>query len=241
MIGNDSSNSDDTFIYANRTANITTTQISMTDGSSHLVTFTTDFVAFQAFATYQLDPSPLTNPLRLVTTRDLSSSTRPMLVHPDWILAAWTVDQDGELPSMTVATLEVVDFVLSIYDLNNTEQLTPGLLTSAVLVSIIPIAQALSLIDFTTNPIPPGTNPAQLADPEHPLLYRNACIYVWAYGLSSRTSKMGATVAYPWHDRRPRAVHPRLHRQAAVQIPSPAADSCAGTCAYKQVQWAEGR
>jgi hypothetical protein len=53
-------------------------------------------------------------------------------------------------------------------------------------------AQALSMIDFTTTTT---TSRTPQNDPLHPILRVYASLRVWAYGINSRTSKLGVTVA----------------------------------------------
>jgi hypothetical protein len=59
-------------------------------------------------------------------------------------------------------------------------------------VSFLPIMHTLSMIDHSTTPVPEGT---KTTDEDHPVLVRNGRMYVWAYGLGSRTSYLGAAVA----------------------------------------------
>jgi len=186
---------DDSLPFANRTANITTMEMRMSDGGTRVVRFSVDSVTFLAFTTYQLDPSPLTNPLTLVSMQSMDSRKSSVLVDPNWVLAAWNADQGDSLALTRKSTLTAWDSMMALYSADSLETLGNWHMTGLVLVRQLPVIQALSLIDFTTNAVPPGTSPATVTDSEHPLLYRNARLYVWAYGLSSRTSKMGATVA----------------------------------------------
>lgn len=151
-----------------------------------------DFVAFLNFTTYQLDPSPITNPSTLVQTHDLPESGDSIHVDPAWVLAAWAVDSDGIMnPDRTAAT-EMV-YAMNALLLNHTN-LNEDRVYDLDYMCLLPVLQTLTLIDFTTEIIPPSDPRSQ--DPaKHPLMTRNAKIYVWAYGLHSRTSKLGALVA----------------------------------------------
>lgn len=54
--------------------------------------------------------------------------------------------------------------------------------------------QTLSLIDYTTTEATGPIN-SRIEEKAHPYLRRNAKMWVWAYGMTSRTAIMGATVA----------------------------------------------
>lgn len=165
--------------------------MSMDDGYGRVAAYTVDFVTFMAFTTYELDASPLTNPLALVTMQDLESSRHSIYIDPNWLLAAWSADQNGILNMDRASTSLLVNATGELWLANNYSLPSTWYLDQLWLIRNLPISQTMSIVDFTTAPAPP----AMSADPAHPLLHRNARIYVWAYGLSSRTSKVGAAVA----------------------------------------------
>ncbi|KAL9037131.1 MAG: hypothetical protein Q9214_005834, partial [Letrouitia sp. 1 TL-2023] len=69
-----------------------------------------EFVTFLTFATYTLDTSLSSNPLYLVQTDGLPNTDDlpSRAVHPDWLLAAWSVDEYGEIPFSRPASSAVV-------------------------------------------------------------------------------------------------------------------------------------
>lgn len=118
-----------------------------------------------------------------------------ILVDPDEILAAWGFDQGQKLDVTRTSSLSAVSVISYFYAAADVTKLDAWTTENLLLVGVMPMVQALSLIDFTNDPVRPAENLAKFTDSEYPLLYRNARIYPWAYGLSSRTSKVDATVA----------------------------------------------
>jgi hypothetical protein len=66
--------------------------------------------------------------------------------------------------------------------------------SSLAYMMLLPIIQALTLIDFTTEELFDSRLSSQQVDARHPILTRNAKLFVWAYGSQSRTSKLGLVV-----------------------------------------------
>ena len=197
--------SSDAKLY-NQTQNVITIEMSTkqantngTDGNS--TRFTVDFVASFAFASYELDASPLTNPIVLATTQSLPTTGSPIHIDPAWMLAAWTVDNNGTLAPNRTATTEVLRtmerFSTFIKSGAEQEEDRTDLFRHLSYISLLPVTQALSMIDYNTTSH--GTTQAAVdfasREKDCPHLARTARMYVWAYGLSSRTSYFGATVA----------------------------------------------
>lgn len=176
----------------NRTRNVTTIEMQVRSNDTGLNTtsykYSFDFVAFLNFTTYQLDPSPLTNPQILVQTHDLPRSGTNVHVDPAWMLAAWTVDNNGLLNPDRTAAIELSRVMDGLFQLTELDY------RPRAYISMLPILQTLSLIDFTTEEAALGVT-SETAESDHPLLTWNAKMYVWAYGLESRTSKLGLVVA----------------------------------------------
>lgn len=175
----------------NQTRNATTIELSsLFPGRDYNTTvkISVDFTAFLNFTDYRLDPSPLTNPKALVQTQNLPQTGANILVDPSWVLAAWTVDNHGVLYPNRSAVIETLESMSAF------ARTSPDLDQNINKVLLLPIFQTLSLIDYTTEDgLTSGRSP-QSADPGHPLLTRNARLYVWAYGFGSRTSKLGLVV-----------------------------------------------
>ena len=197
----------DAYLY-NRTQDVTTIEMSIKQTSinntnntnNSLTRLTVDFVAFLNFTTYELDPSLITNPVALATTQTLPSSGMSIHIDPAWILAAWTADHNGTLKPNRTATKEVLQTMkrFSSFDPNDELWDTVDLLHHLSYISLLPVAQALSMIDYNTTAH--SSTKAAIAEGERdrtrPQLTRSASMYVWAYGVNSRTSKWGVAVAF---------------------------------------------
>jgi hypothetical protein len=193
----------------NRTQNVTTIEMStkqaITDNTTNTTTniltrLTVDFVTFLNFTTYELDASLLTNPTALASTQALPPSGLSIHVDPAWMLAAWTVDQYSTTKSNRTATKAVLRTMqrLSSYDENaEYPDDATDLWNHISYISLLPIAQALSMVDYTTTAH--SSTKAAIAraarEPTHPYLTRRARMYVWAYGINGRTSTWGTAVA----------------------------------------------
>lgn len=175
----------------NRTKEVVTIEMSIRTnytGVESTLTYTVDFVAFLNFTTYQLDPSPLTNPMTLVQTDYLPKTGEVIKVDPAWLLAAWTVDNNGTVYQSRTAAIQMVQGLDALMPGNN------GTNLSVPYMALLPVIQTLTLIDFTTDEVAEPDLLHRDADSRHPLLTRNARLFVWAYGFQSRTSKLGLVV-----------------------------------------------
>ena len=165
------------------------------------VLFAVDFAPFRAFTDYILDPSPVSNPTRLVRTNALpltpsKNITQPLFVHPAWALAGWSATQEGDiynrpttnsLPWVLENLLANPDAGLDLYSDDRTLDW----------VALLPIMHTLSLIDSVYD-MPSPSAPLHVkdayADTVHPTSYQTARMFIWAYSLDSRTSNFGAAV-----------------------------------------------
>lgn len=180
---------------------VTTLRMTMSDGNKTAV-LAVDYIAYSAFMRYSLDPSQLTNPLMLVQTQSTPANGTAQPLHPAWTLAAWSVDNGGSLPanrSTTIMLLRVMQDLLdgSLYD-DDTMPTTEDTNYEYGAVTYLPILQTLSMIEYeTTNTTIVGKITKAMTDGrrQQPVLYRNANMYVWAYGMSSRTAYLGVLVA----------------------------------------------
>lgn len=176
---------------SNRTQNVVTIEMSQLvdlEGQEVTFTFSVDFVAFLNFTTYTLDPSPLSNPTTLVQTQHLPKTGETIKVDPSWVLAAWSVDNGGALNPDRTATVEMVKSMAGMM------QDQTRAFTNIHYMVLLPVFETLSLIDFTTETSLASGWSSVDANANYPVLTRNARLYVWAYGLGSRTSKLGVVV-----------------------------------------------
>lgn len=152
-----------------------------------------DTVAHLAFPTYSLDTSMETNMLHLVQLDKFSKNNpTPLIMSPDWFLAAWSVDRNGIVPGTRQIARELSRILRLHWD-------DPSDLNTLQLFfyHIYSLGQAMSMVNYHHTPPVPSQNPASQknADLEHPIFVTSAQLHVWAWGLSGRTSKLGVVIA----------------------------------------------
>ncbi|KAI4089546.1 MAG: hypothetical protein LQ339_008539 [Xanthoria mediterranea] len=156
-----------------------------------------EHVIYQSFPTYSVDTSPRSNMQNLVKLNNLPAvpkDTIPLRMNPAWLLAAWSVDYDGELDGERQIVKELSRVLPVAYEdgLGTLEGL------EFILLHYYALGQALSMVnhDIYAPPTDPTSPSAQQADQDqaHPIFRTYATIHVWAYGLSGRTSKLGVAV-----------------------------------------------
>ena len=152
-----------------------------------------DAVADLAFPTCSLDTSIETNMLHLVQLDKFGNNNiGPLVMSPDWFLAAWSVDRDGTVPG-TRQIAQQLSRILQLYwhdpsDLNTLQ---------LFFYHIYPLGQAMSMVNYYHSAPDPEQTPAaqKKADPGHLILVKYAQLHVWAWGLSGRTSILGVVIA----------------------------------------------
>ncbi|KAK5745153.1 hypothetical protein LTR17_001605 [Elasticomyces elasticus] len=187
---------------ANATSYITTIQATMTQGTEKVVA-TIDYIAYMGFTTYSLDPYPDSNPLRLVQTQSLPANGTAMPVDPAWTLATFSIEDGGVLETNR-STTQILHKVLSSIlagaleeaDSDNPSREYLELVNEYEAIAYVPALQTLSIIEYSTSNLTQAKpTKAMIEDKEHPLLFRTALMYVWAYGMGSRTAILGVVVA----------------------------------------------
>ncbi|KAK5127514.1 hypothetical protein LTR85_006853 [Meristemomyces frigidus] len=184
---------------ANATEYVTTIRMTMSNGTNVAV-LAVDYVAYLNFTSYTIDPSLLTNPLLLVQTASTPSGGVAVPVNPAWTLAAWSADNGGTLASNRSATILLHKIMQDVLDqtLANSDETNAVYYMDAEYqaVTALPVLETLSMIEYMTrNTMAKKITKAMIDDPNTPVLYRNANMYVWAYGMSSRTAYLGVLVA----------------------------------------------
>lgn len=145
-----------------------------------------DWYTYSSYPTYSYDISAQTNPLSLVQLNNISSIEKlgkPVLVHPTWLLAAWSVDTGGTVPWDRQITKAF------------TETLSAGYSDMTLMFTYLhtyTLCQAVSIIDYNT------CDPYDATDMKlcsGPIVSKYATLHLWAYGLSDKTSQLGVAVA----------------------------------------------
>ena len=150
-----------------------------------------EHVIFQSFPTYSVDTSPRSNVQNLVMLNDLpkiQKDTIPLRMNPAWLLAAWSVDYDGELDGERQIVKELNRVLPVTY--------SDGLITlqgiEFALLHFYALGQALSMVNYYSSA--PPSSPSSASTNQDPILLTYATIHVWAYGISGRTSILGVAV-----------------------------------------------
>jgi hypothetical protein len=185
--------------------NVMTIEMGLSDSPQNTGRLNTESVAYSSIATYILDTS--TSSIGMVQVDGLNNSTNgpPLIVEADWVLAAWSTDNEGMLTqnrSSTIALCEAVNTLLSAEaqkianetsaeQNDSVEEFVVQMMASVAFVEVS-VAQAMSMIGYNyTNTT---TSTISAAYPDAIFLHHWAQEYVWTYGLGSRTSMLGTAV-----------------------------------------------
>lgn len=154
-----------------------------------------DQVSYLGFPTYQFDTSSSSaaNLIRLVQLNNLTdpeANVAPLVVNPYWLLAAWSIESNGTVSAQRPMARELSRIVPTLYttpwDYNN---LTANQM-EFVFLHIYTMSQSLSMVHYWADNVTASTS----QDNRHPFLNHYATLRVWAFGFSSRTSKLGIAV-----------------------------------------------
>ena len=159
-----------------------------------------DGIVYNSFPTYSVDTSATANPLHLANMNGLPSvgdkqfNATAIAVNPDWVLAAWSVENNGTVDSSRLIGREMARVVASNYLLPFDETPIPQDTLEFAFLHIYSMTQSLSLInyDYTNDTTSFSSKPLNQA---HPVFKKWATLRVWAYGLSDRTPKLGVVVS----------------------------------------------
>jgi hypothetical protein len=148
------------------------------------------------FPTYVIDTARASNPYVLVSPQDTGalmdggvlSSTDPIPVHPNWTTRWLQADYDGTVDMDNNA------FLLSLLDLKYSDFGSPQTYSLGfTILHNLAAAQSQFQIGYDTIP----ANKAGLSmlnGTTNPALDSAISVYVWSYGLESRTSSLGAAL-----------------------------------------------
>ena len=180
--------------------------------------------AWLGFPTYVVDTSPWSNPTRLVTMRDNidpDPMSTPLVIDPNWLLAAWSVDQNGTVDGNRPSAIRITQAIIdpdgqdsAYWDIESYHKLV------FILFHLYSTGQALSMINYYSTD--PFNFTAGSKDASHPVFRSWATHHVWAYGFSGRTARLGAVVAYAGALcvllRIPLSIFGGIHRYSVVEL-----------------------
>lgn len=181
--------------FRNTTVNLSITEYRDASRTDDMVMWC-ESVTYLGFPTYTYDTSSsnLRRVVQLNNLTDLAHLGAPQVVSPLWMLAAWSTQLDGPVDGHRPMAQEI-------------NRMLPGLMgpwdysnwtfdqTEFYFLHAYTLAQSLSMVNyyFDNATAPSGT---LQADAAHPLLSRYATVRVWAYGINSRTSRLGVVVVF---------------------------------------------
>lgn len=179
--------------FRNTTTNLSITEYHDVGRSDDMVVWC-ESVAYLGFPTYTFDTSSsnLRRMVQLNNLTDLAHLGAPQVVSPLWMLAAWSTQLDGTVDGhrpMAQQINRMLPNLIGPWDYGNWtfDQLEFYFLNTYAL------AQSLSMVNYYyDNATAP--NGSVMPDAAHPLLSRYATVRVWAYGINSRTSRVGVVV-----------------------------------------------
>jgi hypothetical protein len=165
-----------------------------------------DNTAYLSFATYAVDPSPVSNLLHLAQlgvlrdrpdtdTENNRDRAATLTLHADWALAAWSADAtdgfvDGSRGSSTSFIIAYQRFIQNPAVGN----------TRFNLIHTYSTLQAASLIPYTTRPLSTSSDRRLQREREDNNPYTAATltswstVQLWKYGIDSRTKTLGAVI-----------------------------------------------
>ena len=150
-----------------------------------------DTAAYLSFPIYSLDTSPSSNEIHLVQLDHFDETKNPktpLVVSPDWLLAAWSIDRNGTIDG-TRAIAKDMRNALSLFWNDQSE--TNGL--RLLFYHIYALGQAMSMVNYY-NVTPTAEQAATNNDPAHPIFSTWAQLHVWAWGLGAKTSKLDVVI-----------------------------------------------
>ncbi|KAG7006895.1 hypothetical protein G7Y79_00012g032310 [Physcia stellaris] len=157
-------------------------------------------IVYNAFPTYTLDTTAATNPLSLVVLNHLPAETdksfnkTPIAVSPDWVLAAWSVANNGTVDRSREIGKELARVIPSLIGVAEMDEPTSDQL-EFIFLHLYTMSQTLSLINYSSSNDTAAMDAAAKAkDKGRPVLNTWTTLRVWAYGLSGRTAKLGVVV-----------------------------------------------
>lgn len=181
----------------NSSINVGVTVFSSNDGPTEDSVVWCDQTAYLGFPTYQYDTSvtSVSNMLNLIQLNNITNPNLkdvPLVVNPYWLLAAWSIEDEGKVDGnrpMAKELLRIIPKLYTPWDYNN---LTKDQKLFLILQTYS-LGQSMSMVNYFWGNAthPDGTVPN---DADHPLLSRWTTLRVWAYGISGRTAKLGVAV-----------------------------------------------
>lgn len=149
-----------------------------------------DSTNYPVWADYQLGLSPFIDPVVATanTTAPNASTTTPLVIHPNWLLAAWSVDTSRVINGTSTVGSMFANIVNR--DLDSDSSSETGSI-EIFTVQLLTTAQALSLIPYNFTDLRHSHAPTRKNDV---YFYYWRSRRVWMYSIGSRTAKLGVVI-----------------------------------------------
>lgn len=156
-----------------------------------------DQAAYLGFPTYRFDTSvsSAANNIQLIQLNNITTpkdNEVPLVINPNWHLAAWSVAEGGRVDGTRPMARELTKLIPNLFTKWDYNNLTNDQTLFAFL-QVYAHGQSISLINYYWGN---ATHPDKTIprDATGPVLNRWITIRVWAFGLSGRTSRLGVAV-----------------------------------------------
>ena len=170
---------------------------------------------YLGFGVYSYDIADTSNTLAMTELNNFTNinpSEHAEVMHPDWFLAAWSVNDggivDGDRPIAKVITRALSKMVTNslptvdgaagndvdpAYDDGDITKAGGDETVEFNFMHVFLLCQASSLVDWAFAPV----DDRNMTDPRlsGPVFHNYASLHLWAYGFSDRTSMLGVVVA----------------------------------------------
>ena len=181
----------------NTSVNIGTTIYKTKDAPNDEARIWCEQEAYLSFPNYLYDTSATSasTAIRLVQLLNITNPTAdtvPLVVNPAWLLAAWSIENNGTVDSSRPMAKELTRIIPNLFSPWNYTNLTSDQ-TEFFFLHTYALGQAMSMVNYFYDnaTAPDGSVPK---DDQHPYLHHWATLHVWAFGLGSRTSRLGVAV-----------------------------------------------
>ena len=164
-----------------------------------------DAVTILGFTSYSLDPSVVSNPQSTVllgSFPDPGGNPPSLVLDPSWILAAWSVNPNSSVDSDRTVAAHLQRTIQSWADLDFTNFSSSDIAnfefsnaqSEFMTLQTLLLLQALSLVDYNFTDLTTSNNKVSASDAQ-PVFTLSISVRVWAFGIHSRTSILGAVVS----------------------------------------------
>lgn len=151
-----------------------------------------DLTSYLLWADYQLRLSPFEDAVVVTTNTSIpdASVSTPIVIHPNWILAAWSVNSTGIINGTSAIGSMLTNLVSR--DIKSASANDEVAFVELFSVLVLSTAHSISLIPYNSTDL--RKNPPRALEKDAVYFYFWRSRRVWVYSLGSRTAYIGAIV-----------------------------------------------